>query len=150
MSNEKPTASAEELADGSFEQIIGDLKKTVDVLESFSMFGSAKEVRITIEQLIADKKKNGEATEQLRKELAIAEEAARLGKLSIHEQFLATNKMAETIVENQRLTAEVERLEQELYQRYVSWTTELGNEVEPFEEWKASRGKGSGDQPNAG
>ena len=130
--NEKPTVTAEEL-----------WKK-----HSFENYNFVK---------IMDKDGFDEATAplqsevtQLRKELAIAEEAARLGKLSIHEQFLATNKMAETIVENQRLTAEVERLEQELYQRYVSWTTELGNEVEPFEEWKASRGKGSGDQPNAG
>ena len=119
--NEKPTVTAEEL-----------WKK-----HSFENYNFVK---------IMDKDGFDEATAplqsevtQLRKELAIAEEAARLGKLSIHEQFLATNKMAETIVENQRLTAEVERLEQELYQRYVSWTTELGNEVEPFEEWKASR-----------
>ena len=58
---------------------------------------------------------------QLRKELAIAEEAARLGKLSIHEQFLATNKMAETIVENQRLTAEVEKLKQRVESAYRDW-----------------------------
>ena len=91
---------------------------------------------------------------QLRKELAIAEEAARLGKLSIHEQFLATNKMAETIVENQRLTAEVEKLKQRVESAYkAGWESAYHKgqrQHESFEEWKASRGKGSGDQPNAG
>ena len=80
---------------------------------------------------------------QLRKELAIAEEAARLGKLSIHEQFLATNKMAETIVENQRLTAEVEKLKQRVESAYkAGWESAYHKgqrQHESFEEWNKSQ-----------
>ena len=125
--SQPPTVTAEELAKNLTENYFPD-----ELMRSGAIQMILRGISIATAPL------QSEVT-QLRKELAIAEEAARLGKLSIHEQFLATNKMAETIVENQRLTAEVERLEQELYQRYVSWTTELGNEVEPFEEWKASR-----------
>ena len=141
MSNERPTASAEVL----IEQCIDEYGDTIPAGISIN---EEDDLRRIIGQAL------NKWTEQLRKELAIAEEAARLGKLSIHEQFLATNKMAETIVENQRLTAEVEKLKQRVESAYkAGWESAYHKgqrQHESFEEWKASRGKGSGDQPNAG
>ncbi len=143
---ERPTvtASAEELF---------ELRATItnEVVQSF------KEDLGRAEKAI---KENAE----LRRELAIVcnREEHWLGLVSNHkiaelrkeleEKTVTNGQMSEIINHCERvirrrneeiaeLTAEVERLNKELYQRYVSWTTELGHEVESYEEWKASRGK---------
>ena len=55
---------------------------------------------------------------------------------------------------NRELTAEVEKLKQRVESAYkAGWESAYHKgqrQHESFEEWKASRGKGSGDQPNAG
>jgi len=130
MSNERPTASAEVL----IEQCIDEYGDTIPAGISIN---EEDDLRRIIGQAL------NKWTEQLRKELAIAEEAARLGKLSIHEQFLATNKMAETIVENQRLTAEVEKLKQRVESAYkAGWESAYHKgqrQHESFEEWNKSQ-----------
>lgn len=82
---------------------------------------------------------------------ALSEATAELRR-ELEEKTVTNGQMSEIINNCERiirernaqvsdLTAEVERLKRELYQRYVSWMTELGHEVEAYEEWKASRGK---------